>query len=239
MKKIILLIILIVCFVLKCIYVFGHETSDGRDDFVSTITSHIEPNETKSISRGDCIAAILKSIGMEQDAADLLNYYTYYDQPVFLDEYDDIKNRGYIIQAIEADIVVGVKNDLDGRCYFAPNKNTTIKECLTFMLRCVRDYTTVDWNNNIISYSEEVGLLTREEVENVNHDEVLTIDMFNNLLERMLNMNRYLYWQSTDDVRYPGRGKIKVDQTNSIKYIDWIKGKTDNETTGTRDNGDV
>ena len=64
-------------------------------------------------------------------------------------------------------------------------------------------------------------MLQEEEAQNLNSDESLTGDMFKTLLERMLNMNRYLYWPEEE----PPRGyskSMKIDEAGSLRYIDWI-----------------
>lgn len=185
---------------------------------VTAENPHLEQDDNlKGITRGECIIEVMKVIGVNQAAADLAANADY-DQPVFKDVNEKDFCYGYSIIARYCDVVMGTINNETG-CYFEPNRSVTTKECLTFMLRCLRDYQMVDWDN-IGLLSEEIGLLNKEEVDLITPDELLTADRFHILLERMLLMRRYLYWQETEREEFPGLGEVQIDQEGSVRYIE-------------------
>ena len=192
----------------------------AEDNPCNNIIRSIAPyaDENTNISRENCIASVMQLVGIDKNTAAICADMDF-DQPVFYDIDNDL-NAGYIILAKFSGVATGVNLDTRNIGNFEPNRDVTTKECLAFMLRCLKDSTSVEWEN-IIPDAEEVGLLQSDEVQNLNGDEAHTGSTFKTLLERMLNMNRYLYWPTEEP--HPGHAKsMQVDTSKSIKYVDWI-----------------
>ena len=185
-------------------------------DVIKTIAPYAVQNENDKISRGDCITAIMKLVGVDKEIADEYGD-SYYYEPVFDDVYGHgPENDGYIFIAKYSDVATGV-----GRNYFEPDRDVIVQECLTFMLRCLEDPENVSWEN-VTTDSVQIGLLQKAESDSLVADVSLLGKDFCTLLYRMLNMNRYLYWP----IEEPPAGHTKemqIDTTNSIRYFDWFK----------------
>lgn len=187
-------------------------------DVSSLIESYIDENA--QMSRGNCVTAIMKLIGVDKESANMYANLDY-DKPMFYDMKYNNANTGYIILAKFSGVAQGVQTSGSNNIHnFETDRNVTVKECLAFILRCLKDPSTVKWGN-IVFKAEKMGLLKSDEVKNLNDEETLTCDMFKTLLERMLNMKRYLYW-SDEDLSKDYTKSIKIDETGSIRYIEWI-----------------
>lgn len=220
MKKIFIGVILLSLFINLGVYASDYSVNQQIDDAIEDVTSYIT-DDNAAISRSDCITTIMKIIGLDKDTADRYGR-AGYDQPVFLDVgiAETGANTGYIYMAKFSGIAIGVSSNDRYITNFEPHRNVTIKECLTYMLRCLKDQKTIEWDN-IVDDAEEIGLLNKEEVISLNFNEDLSGDYFKKLLSRMFNMNRYLYWP----IEEPNNGyskEEKIDQTNSMSYIDWF-----------------
>ena len=193
-----------------------------EDNIMKIIAPYVAENKNATITRGDCVATIMKLIGADKEISEEYAN-AFYDQPVFNDIGDDV-NAGYIILSKFSNVSVGVqRNEYDIIHDFFPKRNVTVKECLTFMLRCLTDSKLVMWDN-IMEDSIKMGLLQENELDSYIADEPLQNNQFYTLLGRMLNKNRYLYWPTEE----PPAGHAKsmqVDITNSIKYIDCLDKK--------------
>ncbi len=190
------------------------------NNVIMSIAPYIAEDGDAMVTRGDCVAAIMKLVGVDEETAE--NYADMdFDEPVFSDvAYNDV-NAGYIILANFSNVALGTKSSCKScaNC-FEPDRNVTVKECLAFMLRCLNDPEAVLWDN-IMEDSVKQGLLQEDELALYAADQLLQSRRFYTLLYRMLNKNRYLYWPTEE----PPAGyakSMKVDLTNSIKYCDWF-----------------
>lgn len=214
MKKIISIILFVL---LINIPVLASESAE--ENIIKSIAPFIDTDNCTKISRGDCIATVMQLIGVDKEISEIYADLDF-NQSVFYDIDDDRLNAGYIILAKYSGVAVGVNTDTYDIGNFEPNREVTIKECLAFMLRCLKKNTEVKWGN-ILSDAEKFGLLQSSEVKYINDDQLLIGGTFRILLERMLNMNRYLYWPLEEPA--PGYAKsMQVDQVGEIQYIDWI-----------------
>ena len=174
-------------------------------------------DENSMVTRGDCIAAIMRLIGVDTEDAEYCVKYILFDQPLFLDLDEDIDhNAGYIIIAALNDVAVGKRTSQSSHINkFESFNSVTFKECLTFMLRCLTADKSVEWDN-VVNDSLKTGLLLENEISLV--DKSFNVKQFYELLYRMLNQNRGLYvcgdmWS---------RGIIfEFDRDSKIRYIDW------------------
>lgn len=212
------------CFARGCVFINlrdgGTSAVQGVGSVIRSIAPYINGND--AIKRADCITTIMKLIGVDEDDA----YKQAWWVARFQSEFDDIgideynAQKGYIIIAKLCHVAVGITHEKHIIASFEPGRDITIKECLTAMLRCLMAYDTVEWDS-IVAQAEEIGLLTSDEAQSLNVNEALTGGMFKTLLERMLNMKRYLYWPDDPNKQYYER-HAGIDETGSIKYIDWV-----------------
>lgn len=205
------------------VFASDDSTNDKMVNIIKDISLHIIENGNASIKRGDCITTIMRVTGVDLNAADRYAN-AVYDQPVFLDlKYDD-PNLGYIIIAKFNGVATGIPRDeYDVIFDFKPEKSITVKECLTFMLRCLTDSELVLWDS-IMEDSVKMGLLQENELTYYVADQPLQNNQFYTLLCRMLNKNRYLYWPTEEPLNGYAKS-MQVDATKSIKYIDWLAEK--------------
>lgn len=224
-KKVVFFLILISLYINLNVEALNICYEDGQyDKIIKIIAPYIE-NEDNIISRGDCVATIMKLIGVDADTA--LEYAdSDYYMPVFLDIGYDIMS-GYIIIAKYCNVAAGVDFYRDGVNNFMPDREVTVKEALTFMLRCLTDPQTLTWER-IMEDSIKFGLLKEEELELYVADGELQSKQFYTLLCRMLDKNRYLYWP-IEELSRGNEKSMQIDQTNSVKYMNFFLEKTDNK----------
>lgn len=162
--------------------------------FTTCTYAKINIDENNPVSRGECIMHIMQIIGVDPVSA---GTYANADfvKPIFADLKDDDPYSGYIIIAKLKFIATGVSNIRDNDVNnFESNRNVTVKECLTFVLRCLKQPSEVNWDNNIIHLSMELGLLTESELNAISPDSELTQSLMKIILERMSNMDKRLHW---------------------------------------------
>lgn len=197
-------------------------SATSEDNQYHTIVDEIAPyNFDDGISRLECIIAIMKVVGVDEcttikdSNADRM-------VPVFADLYENDYGFGYVYQAKMNSIVYGI----DGKApyyqsnSFAPERNITVQETLTAMLRCLNDPTLVIWDNVMVD-SVKFGLLKEEELNDYVAKEPLNKEQFYTLMCRFLGSIRYRYFplESQEDSSW---GKIVVTDTSNNKlYIDW------------------
>ncbi len=224
MKKI--CVALIILNLIACFAVSASENTenDACNDAILSIAPYLFDGAGQEITRGDGISAIMRLIGVDGKTAGEYAR-SCYDQPVFFDQGASDAD-GYIIIAKFAEVALGVDDYCSGINNFAPNRNMTVKECLAFMLRCLTDSKSLPWDNTVED-SVKFGLLTKEESEAYAPDSALTYEQFYTFLSRMLNMDRYLYWQDESEKTTAGHARsVKVDSAGSVKYIDLFNSKS-------------
>ena len=194
-------------------------------DIIKSIAPYTVNNENDKISRGDCISTIMKLIGVDKETAETYRN-AFYDQPVFGDVGGGGENDGYIFVAKFSNVAIGVDDAPNGINKFMPNRSVTIQECLAFMLRCLKDFNSVNWEN-VMTDSMQIGLLQKDELDSFAADATLLNEDFCTLLSRMLDMKRYLHWPREEP--QPGYAKsMQIDTLGSIKYVDWISENSSN-----------
>lgn len=193
------------------------------DDYVAAIefvAPYINDGDKNEVSRGNCIASIMKLIGVGEFTAFAQMYLTYYYAPLFGDVFVEniSENDGYILAAANAGIASGYPGGGKNPYYFIfkPDQSVTIKECLTFMLRCLTDKKTLSWDN-VMNDSKNFNLLTEAEAEFYSEETFLTNELFRTLLHRMLDKPRYRYCPMSEE---DGWYAVQIDKEGSMKYID-------------------
>lgn len=186
---------------------------------IEQIAPCIFNDANENITRGDCIVSIMTLIGVDEKAAE---HYAncLYHTPIFYDIGYDKVEEGYIIAAKFANVANGVNVDRTGVGNFEPNRTVTVKECLTFMLRCLIDSELVSWDN-IMEDSVKIGLLQENELNFYIADEPIQNNQFYIFLSRMLEQNRYLYWPEDEPLGGHGNS-MQTDTSRSITYLDFL-----------------
>ena len=217
---------IIICTLILTIFMLTPTNILAYDDNYTEVIADLAPCVyDHTISRRDCIAAIMKIVGVDPETEYINRQFTVFDS-MFSDIYFgfmgeshkhplghfyDIPGNGYIIEAYGS-VAMGHKHG-----GFKPDKNVTVRECLTFMLRCLKERSDVSWENVMVD-SVEIGLLKESELEYFAADSPLLKKDFITLLNRMLNLPRYLYLP----VMIPPRTRSFMrDQTGSMLYIEW------------------
>ncbi len=222
MRRMIALSVLIVSLLNTYVLAYANEADKENEisQVISDINSYISVNDDGTLTRANCITGIMQAIGLDKNDADISANAAYFI-PVFSDRVYDEKCKGYIIEAVLAGIMKGV-TDSSSPLVLSEEK-ATLKECITFMLRCLKGVDFHVWNGDTVSMAIDVGLLTENEAGNINPEQYLTIDTYNMLLSRMLDMNRYLYYKPIRLDKGSGvRQRVGTDESGSLKYIDWL-----------------
>lgn len=181
--------------------------------------------KTETVNRGECIKAVLSIIGVDEQSA---QYYKEISSSFIRKPFSDIDSdnyTGYIVIAEFFNIAEGyeVLNGSTTNAFRAYN-DATVKELLTFMLRCLKGSEYVDWNS-IIEQADEIGLLSKSEDAGISSDEVVDKNTFRKLLEKFSDSLRYMYWdlsESTADYCIYTDG-MHVDKSKNITYLEWNK----------------
>lgn len=224
MVKNILVIVLVISIFTQVDVIAAQEMYTCKNEEVlESLMPVLFEKESSKISRGCCIMVLMKILGVDNVTAAWYANADYY-VPVFSDlEYDDV-NAGYIIVSKFGGVSVGIqKNEYDPIHAFYSKRDVTNRECLTFMLRCLKNADLVNWDT-VMEDSVQIGLLQENELGSFVADAPLLNKDFYTLLSRMLNMNRYLYWP-TEELQAGHAKSMKIDTSGSIKYIDWLDKK--------------
>lgn len=177
-------------------------------------------SKRKTVTRGECIVAILRILGVDDEAADDYAGATY-DQTPFLDLMGDDLDYGYIRLAKFENIGFGVRPTVEYANIFDADRPVTVKECLTFMLRGLKGSDNVNWNT-VAQDSIDIGLYNVETYMLNMESQLLSANEFYTLLHSMLNMKRYLYWPGMDWDEGAFSVKMQIDSGSGMRYIDWI-----------------
>lgn len=221
-KRIICIFVLFLLFCSQQGQVSADNTN--KNDHALSIIVSFELNQT--VSRKQCVSSIMKMLGMSEKSAKAAVFeYCYYQNP-FEDLSWNDTDEGYVIAAKDF-ITAGVgTSDQGSGKNFEPERAVTVKECLAFMLRCLKGFDCVAWDS-IENDAEEAGLLKNGEVKKDSINNSITGELFLTLMERMLNMNRHLFCLS-DDKEYLGFNYY-IDMTCKVKYVDWVLNKKTQE----------
>lgn len=204
------IITIMVTFTLFSNLVISASEPTTHNSIITYITSDIAENE--EVFRGDCVASIMKLIGVDRKSAEM-NRDADYDQPVFNDLCDDDLNTGYIIESKFAGIAVGT-----GVGNFEPNRIVTVKECLTFMSRCFQSEKM--GTDVALEKAKENGLVYAEDNFIQDIDANLKQEDFCLLLTRMLQQKRYKYYAREDNHFSMYRC---VDSERSMTYLEMLQ----------------
>lgn len=218
----------VLCLFILCSFLtFGVAALIGDNEYQELIEEIAPYDFDDGISRLECIAAIMKVVGVDESTA-FIAANADYMVPVFedVDSYDSNTGLGnvevgYVYVARRVNVVIGVYNPYFdyGVRRFEPERNITVKETLTAMLRCLIDPDMVSWEN-VMKESVKFGLLKENELNEYIAEESLQSYQFYTLIHRLLNSARYRYYP----IEKPNNGWAKtmvIDTSNSMRYVDW------------------
>lgn len=168
-----------------------------------------------TVSRHDCLASIMRSIGVDRCSeicyATIVDYY----KPVFDDISGWKKDDGYIMIAGLKEFAKGVGNN-----DFAPERPVTVQECLAFMLRCIWGEDTVVFET-VMSDAAKAGLISgNEQFLKNGKDSFLSANTFHLLLTRMVQHKRGWYWAL--EPSEPTFEKMQRDANGDQNYREYI-----------------
>lgn len=176
--------------------------ADTVDEFFDTSMF----NDTQIVMRSDCITAIDRIIGTNDDfiptcnhtpslSCDLENEDEYQK---WLDTYFSFKFRPGDIQLIllYTNIIYGEYKNDDGTVYFNYMRPATVKETLAFAARCLKNENDFDLSDLDIAvkYAETLGLIKPEDEFYNNTDKDISPSELFIILERLANMPACWYF---------------------------------------------
>ena len=215
--------------------VYADENREYREYYNKFLLRYAAPsifeNMSDNLSRGLCVSSIMRVIGVDEKSAfrvddALYESFPYHDEDLMppVSAYVRLSKRcistGYS-NLPRSYVSLGIIDPDDTETaeydYFLPNKDVTIKECLTFMLRCIKKREDVKWDS-VMDDSVSVGFLTADERERIDEDAPITKGQFSRVLSRLFGMKRYLYYvpDETDEM-------FEYDENRSISYADMFE----------------
>ena len=216
------MVVLIVC--LFCVGKVSADTTNNIETgsllFELNIIDETYFSNTNTVTREECLIAIMRAIGVtgiEFDSIDGADFYGFADTP-FL-SYFGCAYLSKIAYGEERVIDYSTyRTDHTGRnvdYFFFPKRAVTVKEALAFMIRCLEQS-----DNESLEYAmkraEEYGLINCNDDFVNKGDSELNQNDFCVLLERFLHKNRYKYYDGTKDgFRMDGY----VDEARSVTYL--------------------
>ena len=181
-----------------CIFViFGNAnilcdaTNNKIDDSkaISILSKYgiVDDSIENEVSRQACIAIITKAVGITPKMVEAFNALLSY--PIYVDYYDiDYNYRGYVVGAHGQKIALGEPSNRD-LTFFYPNRNTTLKEAVAFVMRYLEDCST-----NIsesFERAKEIELIKKTDEFYEKGDSIISPDELYIIVHRMLYKNFY------------------------------------------------
>ena len=202
----------------------GCRGTDPKDIVIEEIMgSDAIENDDRTITREECITGIMRLVGVNDNLAkgytgemietigpdgEICRSITVFHGWIYMDTSD-----GYIYAAKWN----GITGDDVNEEFFRPKEDASIQDCLGFMLRCLVDRSKVT-EERVMDLAVEKGLIEEGEYSEKQAMESITEKEFIEFLSRMLESERYLYFEPTDTATNPAH----IDQTGEKRYIDWI-----------------
>ena len=190
-----------------------------KSQVIDKIAPYAQKDSEEKIPRKDCVISIVKAIGANEKLKEEREG-EFDSEPI--GEYPrDQEDAGYLVAAYYDDILCGEPyyyNSEQMGVLITPFRAVKAKECLAFMLRCLKPVDSIEWNNTFQD-SIDIGLINAEEAKAFENQKYLMAKDFRVLLSRMLDMKRYLYY--TDETESSGwRTHIETDAAGSMTYLE-------------------
>lgn len=195
-----------------CLFLTGYLVCENG----ATVAYAAETDEA-TISRGECIKVIMQIIGISETEGRYKNN-TFYQVPIFWDVKPDTENAGYIYYAGELGIAKGICEEEPP---FEPYRAITTRECLAFMMRCLKSNEEVIWEQ-IPEQAQRMGLISEEELVTLSFDKAMTGEQFEKIVVRFVEQKRHVYWPREWPPNYAPKS-VAIDEMGEMTYCEWYK----------------
>jgi len=253
-KRLIIAMFLMICFlgIIK-VHADDYTVSETKDTLIQlNILNEKGFLNPDAITRGECLIAIMRVIGVTDEEVALLN-----GSDVI--SFVDTNTFSYFGCADWSRIAYGEEFEVDNSSfhrggggpppgknrivyYFFPNREVTLNECLAFMVRCleqsvVNAETPDDANKNLdvtFEKAKEYGLINDEDEFVLNSDSTVNQDDFCVLLGRLLEQKRYKYYERKTYI-FNGKERSEfrwdgyVDENRSMTYHEMLNQRQEDE----------
>lgn len=178
---------------------------------------------TDTVTREECIVAIMRVIGVTDEEIDKLNgsdLISFADTDVY--SYIGCADLAQIAYGEEC--IVNYQTPRNSHTlrntdfFFFPDRLATMKETIAFMIRCLEETSSSDINYTF-ERAKDYGILDNEDSFINKADFPISQSDFCILLERFLREKRYKYFSRENDI-FKMEGNI--DEKRSISYFDML-----------------
>lgn len=225
MKRLIILIVAIMCF-LGTVNVYAESSDLSKPMDMLTALNIIDKewfSDPEAVSRKECLISVMRTIGATDEGIDSLG--TTYDLFTFM----DTETRSYFGCAYVSHIAYGEEcavsyptyrtqhTQKNTEIFFFPDRAVTLKEALAFMVRCLEPGKIE--LESAFEKAKNYGLIKADEEFIQKADSQLSQNEYCILLERFLHQKRYMYYNSEMKMR------ANADEAHSMTYLDFLTGR--------------
>lgn len=224
MKRLIIFCLLII-YLLEANIAFANNMENNYSDDILKQLNIIDDNyfsKSNIVTRGECIVAIMRTIGATDEEIAKLNGADFI-------AFSDVPTYSYFGCAYRAKIAFGEEctaayptyrmrytfnnNDV----FFFPDRPVTVNETLAFMVRCLGEREYQDFTG-LVESANDYGLI-------VDKDEFIKNDLirpneFCTLIKRLLQKKRYKYFGKENNIF---RMEGNIDEERSMSYLEMLK----------------
>ena len=195
----------------------------------NNIVDEIKPRNTY-INRKECIKGVMRVIGTTDEVANEWSNVSFYE-PIFSDMAEE--DNGYVIFAGVHRIALGipeviaiVSNEKYYDNNFKPDSTAKVKDCVAFIMRCIKERENAEDCDKLFSDAEEIGLISKN--DSFYNDKYLYAYAYYNMLYRMLNEQRYYYVkeyvkEKDMDKGYTIFDLFTKDEEGKMTYLEFLK----------------
>lgn len=219
MKKIITVVVAIM-------YLTGVAISANADNSALSVLMHLnilsesELYRTDTVTREECLVAIIRVIGATDETIENLNgadVISFADTTSF--SYFECARLSGIAYGEECEVEYPTERTMhtlkNTDFFFFPERAVTVKECLAFMNRCLQSE-KIDFDLTV-EKAKDNGLINDRDSFIKNPDDYISHDDFFVLLERLLQEKRYKYYGCENNVFDMNASK---DENRSMTYLE-------------------
>ena len=195
----------------------------------NNIVDEIKPRNTY-INRKECIKGVMRVIGTTDEVANEWSNVSFYE-PIFSDMAEE--DNGYVIFAGVHRIALGIPEVIavvsNNKYYannFKPKNSAKVKDCVAFIMRCIKERENIENCDKLFSDAEKMGLISKN--DSFYSDKYLYAYAYYNMLYRMLNEQRYYYVkeyvkEKDMDKGYTIFDLFTKDEEGKMTYLEFLK----------------
>ena len=195
----------------------------------NNIVDEIKPRNTY-INRKECIKGVMRVIGTTDEVANEWSNVSFYE-PIFSDMAEE--DNGYVIFAGVHRIALGIPEVIavvsNNKYYannFKPKNSAKVKDCVAFIMRCIKERENAEDCDKLFSDAEKMGLISKN--DSFYNDKYLYAYAYYNMLYRMLNEQRYYYVkeyvkEKDMDKGYTIFDLFTKDEEGKMTYLEFLK----------------